>query len=263
MKTRLSSIFTLAALALPVGQLAAQESTELGPLSAVATWEVKAADLPQFMQVAAKVAEAAKKAGLAAEYGWSMWQRQNKIAIVGQFMRAELDDPEHWMKQFQGTDGEATLMEAFQAMEGMDILNGRNEIVQAMPAWSYRPEGYMPGEPKWVHSFELWPKTGMQVQEDLNAVMGDVVAFWKEIEYPYPVSAAMVRYGEPRFVFVIPYDDPASYHGENSMPNLIAQHMAGEKWQALEQRIVSLMLRSNDSHYQFLPEQSYIMTEGM
>ncbi len=257
MKTRLTLPFLLAAVVVGPGPLVAQ-GQELGQMASVTTWEIEASHLPHFMEVATQVTEAAKKAGLPAEYGWTMWQKQNTITIVGAFNRAELDDPDHWMKQFAGTPGEGPLMEAFQAMEGMEISRSWNEIHQGLPAWTYQPEGYeSTTPPQYVHVFEVWAKSTMSAQQEMSAVMGDIVAFWKEIEYPYPVWGNVVRYGEARYMFVIPYSDPATYHGEKSFQALIENHMAGDKWQDLETRLTAVMVRGDDSHHQFLPNQSY------
>jgi hypothetical protein len=238
-------------------QAQAQEP-QLGELASVTTWQVEPAHLGTFLSVAAKVAQAAREAKLGEDYTWTMWQDAYTITIVGSFNRAELDDPQIWMKQFQGTPGEATLMEAFQEMEGMQIQRSINEIHQGRPDWTYEPEGM--GEPQlaMVHVNEFWLKTGAEVEQKWNALIGDFMAFFKDVGYPYPIWGNMVRYGDQRVLFVTAYDDAGAYHGANSVEALAEKHMAGERWWGLIQRVGELTSRASDSHAQFLPEQSYM-----
>jgi hypothetical protein len=260
MRIRLTLSLAVAALVtFPLGALA-QEYEEAKPsmLSAVSTWEINPADLGKFMTAAEQVVKAAREAELDREWAWTMWQNAYTITIVGQFNKAELDDPEVWMKQFMGTPGEATLMEAFQEMEGIGIVRATNEIHQDMPAWGYMPEGM--GEPPlaWVHVHEFWLKSGQANYQKWNALIGDFMAFFKDVGYAYPVWGSMVRYGDSRTIFVTAYDNPSEYHGAKGVEALAKQHMAGDRWQELLGRLAQLTNRADDAHLQFLPAQSYM-----
>ncbi len=261
MKVRLMQSLALAAIvALPQGAQAQEPTTpELGPLSSVSTWQIDPADFEKFLAVAEKIVKAAKEANLGADYAWTMWQDLYTVAIVGPFNKAELDDPEVWMKQFMGTPGEATLMEAFQEFEAVSIVRGATEIHQEMPDWSYTPEGM--GEPSyaWVHVHEFWLKSGQENLQKWNAVIGDFMTFFKNVGYPYPVWGSRVRYGENRAIFVVAYDDQSEYYGAKSVEALAQEHMAGDRWQELLARLAQLTNRAEDDHYEFLSAQSYVV----
>jgi hypothetical protein len=237
------------------------ESPAAVELASVSYWNIDPADLGTFMDVAAKVVKAAGEANLPAEYGWHMWQDMYTVVIVGQFNKAELDDPEHWMKQFMGTPGEATLMSAFQEMDNIDWLGGTNEIHQHMPDWTYEPAGWQPSM-AWVRVHEFWVKSGQQNQQKWNALIGEFMAFFKEIDYPYPVWGNMVRYGDSRNLFVTAYDNPANYLGDHSTTALAEKHGKSAKWQDLLGRLSQLTLKGETSDMQFLAAQSYLPGMG-
>ena len=259
MKARTMLGFALAALlTLPQWSQAQEyEAPEMGPLSSVSYWDIDPADMGDFMTSVEKVVQAAREANLPAEYGWHMWQDMNTIVIVGEFNKAELDDPEHWMKQFMGTPGEATLMGAFQDMQSVDWLGGRNEINQYMPGWSYEPEGWQPYM-AWVRVHEFWVKSGQETQQKWNALIPEFMAFFKEIGYPYPIWGQMVRYGENRNMFVTAYDNPSDYMGDHSAEALAAKHGKSEEWQKLVMQLNQLIRNGEISDLQFLAAQSYL-----
>jgi len=256
MKARFMLGFALAAL-LTLPQWSQAQETEATQLSTVSYWEIDPADLGAFLDAAEKVVQAAREANLPADYGWTMWQDMYTVVLVGQFNRAELDDPEHWMKQFMGTPGEATLMAVFEGMESIDWLGMSSEISQYMPDWSYQPEGMSTPPMAWVRVHEFWVKSGVENQQKWNVLIGDFMSFFKEIGYPYPVWGQMVRYGENRNMFVTAYDDPSAYMGDHSVEALAAEHGKAEQWQELLAQLSQLTLKGELSDLQFLPAQSY------
>ncbi|MDH3497155.1 MAG: hypothetical protein OER21_10345 [Gemmatimonadota bacterium] len=262
MKSRFCLGVTLAAIvAVPRGAPAQEmEMPRLGDLAAVSTWEINPADLGTFLTVATKVVQAAKQAKLGADYGWTMWQNFYAVTLVGPFNKAELDDPQVWMKQFMGTPGEATLMQAFQEFESVGILKSTMEIHQEMPDWSYMPAGMTQPSVAWVHVHEFWLKSGQANFMKWNALVKDVMAFFKEMGYAYPVWGNMIRYGDARMLFVTGYDNPGEYHGAKSIEAVAEKRGAAARWQQLTARMAELSLRLTDSHHQYRPAQSY---EGM
>ena len=246
-----------AAVMLPQAAHSQMEMPELGPISSVATWELNPADLGAFMEVTAKVVEAAKQANLSDEYGWTMWQNMYTITVVGSFNAAEIEDPQHWMKQFMGTPGETTLMEAFQEFGNITLLSMQNELMQGMPGWSYTPEGMTNSEPAWVHVYEFWLRGGLENEQKFDALMGEFRDFFKEIGYPYEIFAIMTRYGDSRVLFVTPYEDQGTFYGANSVETLAEKHGMSARWQELIGQMSLLTMRAEQSDHQFLPAQSY------
>ncbi|NIN12942.1 MAG: hypothetical protein GTN62_07395 [Gemmatimonadales bacterium] len=258
MKTRLSIILVGAVLVtLPRGALA-QDMPRLGELSAASVWHVDPADMETFMTVAQKVAEAAKQAKLGPEYAWTMWQSSYRISIIGPFNKAELDDPEIWMKQFMGTPGEATLMQAMQEFEGVNILGGVSEIVQEMPDWGYMPEGMTMPPMAWVHIHEFWLKSGQANFAKWNALIPEFVSFFRDIGYPYPMWSHLVRYGDNRTLFVTAYDDMGEFFGPKSVTALAQKHGMADRWMQLLTRLNELVIDHRESDAQFLAAQSYM-----
>lgn len=260
MKTRFTLALAVAALiAVPRAALA-QEMPRLGEMSAVSVWQVDPADMGTFMTVAQKVAQAAKQAKLGRGYGWTMWQTSYSISIIGPFNKAELDDPQIWMKQFMGTPGEATLMQAMQEFEGVDILGGATEIVQEMPDWGYMPEGMTAPPMAWVHIHEFWLRSGEANFAKWNALIPEFVAFFEAIGYPYPMWSHMVRYGDNRTLFVTAYDNAGEFFGTKSVTALAEKHGMVDRWQQLLTRLNELVLRHRESDAQYLAAQSYVVT---
>lgn len=257
MKARFMLGIGLAAL-LALPQWSRAQEAEAPDLAGVSTWDINPADMGRFMAVAENVVKAAREANLPAKYGWSMWQDMYSITLVGEFVRAELDDPEHWMKQFTGTPGEATLRAAFQDFESVSIVGARSEIQQHMPAWSYMPEGMTTPPMAWVRVHEFWVKGGQENYQKWNALIGDFMAFFGDLGYPYPVWGNMVRYGEHRNLFVTPYDNPSDYLGDHSVAAMAEKQGKMGEWEALLARLGQLTFKGEVSDLQFLPAQSYL-----
>ena len=255
---RTLAIALAASLVAPLGAVA--QTDQAGELASVATWEVEPSQFGTFLSIAAKVVQAANQAQLGQAYSWSMWHNFYTITLVGPFNRKELDDPNDWMKQFTGTPGEATLMEAFQEMErtGVQIRNSVNEIHQGVPAWTYEPAGM--GQPPlaWVHVMEFWLKSGQQNEQAWNTLMGDFKTFFNDVSYPYPIWGNRVRYGDQRAIFVTAYDDPGAYHGDKGVQALAAKHNVADRWQSLIERVAQLTVRARDSYHEYLPQASYL-----
>lgn len=247
-----------AVLAVPqTGRTQEANPPEMAPLQSVATWDIDPADVGTFMQAVVKVVQAAREANLAPEYGWSLWQNMYSVTLVSPFNRAELDDPQDWMNQFAGTPGQATLMEAFQEMEGVQFLSTVQEIHQGMPAWSYMPEGMTTPPMAFVRVNEFWTKSGQANDQAWNALIADFVEFFGNIEYPYPIWGSMVRFGENRTTFVTAYDDPGEYFGTNSVEALAERKGMLSEWQELLTRLSQVTRKAEVGDYTYLPDQSY------
>ncbi len=252
--------FALAALLTLPQWSHAQDSKmpEMGPLSSVMTWDVEPADMQKFLGAVEKVVTAAREANLAPEYGWTMWQKNFSFTIVGPFNRAELDDPEIWMKQFAGTPGEATLAAAFQEFDDVSITRSVTEVHQEMPAWNYMPDGMTMPPMAWARVHEFWTKSSQAANQEWNALIGDIMGFFKEIRFPYPVWGNTVRFGDNRSIFVTAFADPAQYLGANSVDQLAAKAGKTEQWQALMGRLSQVVRRSDSGDYRFMPNHSYM-----
>jgi hypothetical protein len=137
-------------------------------------------------------------------------------------------------------------------------MGSQSEIHQGMPAWSYNPEGMTMPPMAWVRVHEFWTKGGQANYQKWNALIGEFMAFFKDVGYPYPVWGNMVRYGDNRNIFVTAYDSPADYMGDHSVEALAAKHGKSEQWQELLMRLSQLTHRGETTDLQFMAAQSYM-----
>jgi hypothetical protein len=263
MSTRFALGAALAGLLAMPAVLAAQQQ-QAAPAEArlwtVVTFEVDPADAAKFQGIAEKIVRAAGQASIDDEYGWTFWNNWYTYTLVSRFDRAELDNPELWMKRFEGTPGRATLMEAFQELRGVTLRGVTEELLEVMPEWGYTPQGYtqpatMPATTR-VHVHEFWLKPGVELE--WNALVKDFMTFFGEIGYPYPIEGHRVRFGEGRSVFVTVYTSPGEYFGPNSIESLAQARNAGDRWGQLIGRMSQLVARARDAHHMFVPGMSYM-----
>lgn len=229
MKSRLVSALLAAALAAPTFAFAQDESADAPrQLAQVMTWQVDAAQIGEWETAVKKVVEAAETANLGMDRGWFFYQmtptRYTLVFPVPDM--AYFDDPDQWMRSFQGTEGEAILQEAFAMISGVDHRVIVNEMLEVKDDWSYTPEGYAPTGEGFAHVEQMWLRPGQQ--QAFDAVVKEYMAFFASIGYPYQVMGHEVHFGakSDRVDFVIFADDRSKFYGENSF-NALAE-AAGE-----------------------------------
>ena len=254
MRTRLLLSFLVAALAVPVASFAQYEG-ERGLLGEFVTWRVAPEAATDFEAAIIKVVEAAKLANLAEEHAWFMWQDGFDYALYGPTNNfAEFDDPEAWMRAFQGTPGEAMLMEAMEAFGSLDYQVLSREVIEQVPGWDYQVEE--PYDVKYAHMYESWMKPGTEMQAD--EISREWVAMLTELGYPYEAAGFRVHFGDVgRLVYITWYDDQADYYGPKAQATLVEAKGGGEKWQDLGNRWNALITRYEESTWAFRADMSY------
>lgn len=125
---RFALLVTLLALAIVPADVAAQEDE--GSLVQAVAWEISPADAGKWVGAIEKIVSAAKQANLSRNYGWVFYQedifRYRLIYPVENL--AYFDDPMQWIRQFQGTPGQATLDEAFQTLNAISSTTLSDQV---------------------------------------------------------------------------------------------------------------------------------------
>ncbi|NIM50604.1 MAG: hypothetical protein GTN62_09770 [Gemmatimonadales bacterium] len=242
------------ALALPVPAVA--QGGEGSGLAQVMTFKVEPDDYFTFQAAVEKIAQAAQEANLSRDYAWLFWSDMLNFTLVYPVKSmAYFDDPDQWVRQFQGTDGEKTLNEAFQAMMSIDDRIVSNEVIEHVRESSYpAPDGVQ--QLAWAEVGEYWIKSGKE--EEFDALTGEFLAFLKRIGYRYEISANRVRLGDVgRRLFVTFYDDRSNFFGPNSIESLMAEKGGAEEWQDIVTRFMDLITDAKVTHLAYRPEMSY------
>ncbi len=261
MKAR-AFLAVLLAAAVPAWTLAQEmpEPSPGGDLAQIMTFQVAPSDVYAFQTTMAKLVSAASEANLAANYGWHMWTDQlGSFTLVYPVPNmAYFDDEEQWMRQFEGTPGEATLTAAFEAFEPLDAQVTSSEIAEAVPNWTYEPTTAH----EWNHAevHEFWLKPGQQNVLKFDALSQEFIGFFKNLEFPYTVIGHRVRMGESRTFFVVAYDNKPAFYGQNTVENLAQQKGMQEQWGELLGRLTQLIVRAHTTSSDFLPDMTYMPT---
>lgn len=260
MRTRLILGTLLAALAVPIAALA-QEAPERGQLGEWVIWQVAPDDAAAFEAVVKKVVEAAELAALGEEHGWVFWQSGFMYGLYGNVEdMAQFDDPDAFMRAFQGTAGEAMLMEAFEEFGALDYDVLSREVVEAPPGWSYTPETSYAEETPLARAYEAWMKPGTEMKAD--ELSKEWVAFLKEVGYGYEAVGLRVHFGDVgRLIYVTYIDSEADYFGANNFMKLVEEKGLGEKWGDLIGRWNKLIRRYNETTWTHRADLSYLPSE--
>jgi nucleotide-binding universal stress UspA family protein len=246
----------LAALLVPASTWAQEEGSERGDLLYMQTIKVMPSDARAYEAVMAKIAGAAELAGLGHKYAWTMMNTAFTYTMVFPFEDFSYwDDPQQWMRQFQGTEGEEKLQEAIQEFYRLDTRVVASEVLEHVKEWSYQPEASERTK-GFANITEFWLKSGKEQQ--YGELVKDVVTVLEEIGYPYPITGHRVHFGDSgRTVFVTWYDDRASYYGVNSLERLLREKDALARWGELLSRLPELVLDLSDRDATIKPRMSY------
>ncbi len=256
---RLVLSLLLGALASP-GIAAAQAGPpERGQLVEVSTFSVDPAQAPAFEAAVMKVVKAAKEAKV--KSAWHFWTEGWQYHLVYPVPNmAYFDDPMAFEKQFEGTPGQATLEQAFGDMETVGTRVTLTEVAETVPGWGHRPAA-PPTNPSFGHINEFWIKPGKD--RAFDAVVKEFMAFFKEVGYGYEVLGHRVHFGATgRAVFVTFVDNLENFYGSKSLPRLIQQKKADQKWQALLARLAAVIDRSDESTIMYRPDLSFMPPTG-
>jgi hypothetical protein len=245
----------MAGLALPATVYAQEEG---GQLWDVQVMSVQPADMMEFMATAGRVKAAAEAANLGAEYGWYLWVRGFDVAIASMAPNmATFDDPEAWMRAFQGTPGEAMVQEAMNKfMTQISIQSGEREALQEVPAWSYEPATPAFETPSFAYRHDFWIAPGKG--DAFDQVARKIAAFSKANEGHYPVTAYRTRFGDTgRVTFLVFVDNWADFYGENSMERKIQGTPSAQEWEGILGELFDCLSAYEGSQMEYHAELSY------
>ncbi|MEJ2312501.1 MAG: hypothetical protein P8Y10_09985 [Gemmatimonadales bacterium] len=227
-----------------------------GPMfDEVVEFDVSPGDAASFEMTMEKIVEAAKLAELSADYGWMFFRNGSKYTLVYPVKSmAYFDDEEQWMSQFMGTPGEATLMEAFEMFGELDY-SSKSEVHKRNLAHSYMPPNPIEN-PNHVMVFMNWVKPGKQEAHAENtAALMQIIS---DVQWRYAVHAfdGVIGDGGLR-LYVVPFDDMATFYGEGSLQAYLVQHEKAEEWEALMGERMKLVRAMDSQDYAFVPGMTY------
>ncbi len=240
MRGRVSVLALLVGVAAPAA-LFAQEGAKRGPLFEVSTWEIDPADAATFEATVKQVAEAAAKSKIS--YRWLFWQDGSQYTLVFPVSSfAYFDDPEQFVRAFQGTPGEAQMREAMAKFPQIRSQVVAEELFEVKQDWSYQVEGFGFAKMKYLHIDVIWARPGMD--EEFDQLNKEWVQFFKDLAYPYPYNAHEVHFGDSgRTVYVTFIDDLAMFYGENDLMKWIEKKNMGARAEAFDQRFNAVTAR--------------------
>lgn len=232
-----------------------------GPMySQVVEFDVSPGHAATFEMTMEKIVEAARLADLSVDYGWMFFRNGTKFTLVYPVENmAYFDDQDQWMRQFMGTPGEATLMEAFEMFGELDY-SSKSMIHKVNTAHSYEPPNPIEN-PNHVMVYANWVKPGKQEAHAENTAA--LMKIISDVGWRYAVHAfdGVIGDGGVR-LYVVPFDDMATFYGEGSLAAYLAQHEKGEEWEALMGERMKLVRAMDSWEEEAVPGMTYMPTGG-
>ncbi len=256
MKKPILALVVLLILAVP-SPLVGQDTNSEGEIVVVTSLRVLPKDVERFGAGVQKIVQAAEQANLGADFGWSVWTDQFVYHIVGtENNMAALDGgDERWMKQFEGTPGQATLAAAFEELSDIPSENLGSEITQIVPAWTYGLDK-IPEQPGFAEVCEYSIAAGME--ENFDGVYKDFIGIITTLGYPYGHIGHRFRFGSPAsHVGVTIYDTKEYFFGQNDLERLVEQKGMGDAWSKLIADFLPTVTAVDCSHVAYVPDMSY------
>jgi hypothetical protein len=170
---------------------------------------------------------------------------------------ASFDDPEAWVRAFQGTAGEAMMQEAMgKFMTEISSTTSSREIWEHVEAWSYEPATPAFETPGFAYRHDFWVAPGMA--EAFERVIGKIIAFNEANGAYYPVNGYRTLFGDAgRVSFFVFADNWGDFFGKNSMEGQIAGTPAGEEWEGIIAELSDCLSAYESSQMQYYPQLSY------
>ncbi len=256
MKKPILAFALMLVLAVP-SYLVAQDDYSESELVVVTSIRVIPKDAERFSAAVHKIVEAAEQAKLGPDFGWGVWTDEFVYHIVGtEKNMAALDGgDERWMKQFEGTPGQATLAAAFAELTDIPTENLGSEIVQVVPEWSYGLDK-IPEQPGFAEVCEYSLASGMD--EKWDALYKDYIGILTKLGYPYGHIGHRFRFGSPAaHVGVTIYDSKEYFFGRNDVERLVEQKGMGDAWGKLLADFLPTVTGVSCSHLAYVPDMSY------
>lgn len=261
MKFRFISAFLVAALALPVAALAQEhEQGAHKKLVQVITWQVQPDQMDEWEAAIKQIVEAAQAANVSEDYGWSFYSSTSNYTLVYPIANyAYFDDPMQWMRQFEGTEGDAKLKTAMASINSIDHRVINEEIAEHKLDWSYMPGDDFEqklAEHKFTHIDEFWVRPGKS--EEFGEVIKEYVAFFAEIGYGYPILGHEMKFGQSgRAVFVTVVDDLSDFYGASSFQQTAINANATDRMEALWAKLTPTIDKWEHGDETYRPELTY------
>jgi len=263
MKFRFISAFLVAALVLPVAARAQEyEHAQGKEMVQLITWQVQPDQMDEWEAAIKQIVEAAQAANLTEGYGWSFYSGTTDYTLVYPIANyAYFDDPMQWMRQFEGTEGDATLKTAMASINSIEHRVINEEIAEGKLDWSYMPGDMADfkqkiGEHKFVHLDEFWVRPGKS--EEFSEVIKEYMTFFNDIGYAYPIMGHETKFGESgRAVFVTVVDELSDFYGANSFRQTAINADATDRMQALWAKLTPTFDKWERSDKTYEPELTY------
>lgn len=255
MRTRFSAP---AAILLVLALAAPAHGQDAPAYSEVSQVELAPADASAFLEAVKTVRDAATEVNLDARFAWDAYRWDNTIYFVTWHESlANLEDPEAFVRAFQGTEVADRVMAAFQSTGPLDVEGGMSEVNRARPDLGYVPESpaVQHGQHEGVLVIRQWPAGGdpAPYEESVKGFM----SMLSEMDAPYPVFVSQNMVGRGGFVIAVPFESMSSFYGENSLPRGLAEAGMGDRWSEHEAAHRKLISNAESFHVWYLPEHSY------
>ena len=249
------AVAALLAVSFTAPSAIAQE--ESGPLNQVVRFKVDPPDMGDWYQAIGMVVEAAKMSNLDARYGWSFFEADpfQFVLVSNVETMADFDDPQAWIRQFEGTAGQTVLEEAFGILSNVNYRVTADRVEETVDDWSYEvdvDQAAITG----AHVIEVWIRPGHE--EPFGEVLTDYLGFVREMGYAYPISGHRPRVGGTgEHTFVTFMDSQENFYGKNSLERIAGAQGAGERLQEYMVRFSEHMLDADMYDAFIVPEMSY------
>lgn len=256
-----SSVALVAVAATVPFQRALAQEDGAPTLVTIQAFEVAPADMSAFEDAVGKIVEAAGQAELEPRFRWGVYQKDDTYYVVDwPESMADFDDQDEWYRQYQGTPGEATLNEAFEAMAELDAAHDM-WVDEELAELAYEPPQPMEfGDQGGVWIATEWVRMGQE--EAIAENTRRVTALLEEIGFEYPVIFHRTRVGQGgRLSVIVPYDTQANLYGSKSLEAALAASEAGPRWGQLMQERNALLRDMESGLYVYRADLSY-MPEG-
>jgi hypothetical protein len=243
MLRRFFAVVLLSAAVLPYAATAQEASPGSSKLN-VSVSRVLPADAARYEMLVEELVSVAREINLDPGYGWFFWNNVFDYTLVYPFENmAYWDDPDQWVRQFQGASAETKVNEIFEEFATISLEVISNEILETVPNWSHLLEEAAASEQSaFIEVTDIWIQGGKAMEWD--ALAQEYASFLAEIEYPYPTIGYRVLFGaDERVVYVTLYDSREEFYGVNSLDRLIEAKAGTATWSAMWERYISMAAR--------------------
>lgn len=249
---------TASMVLIAVGVAAPIAAQEAPPFSEVSRIEFAPADVDAFLEAVKTVRDAAVEAELDARFAWDLYSWDNTLYFVTWHESlVNFEDPEAFMRAFQGTAVADRVMAAFESTTSLHVRSGINEVFRARPDMSYVPDSpaMADGEHQGVLVIRQWPGGGDPgaYEESAKGFIGMLT----EMGGPYPVYVSQNVIGRGGYVLAVPFDAMSSLYGENSLEEGLAASGMGARWAEHQASHRALLADTESFHVMYMPEHSY------